>query len=46
MSYTKRKQNIFFMFLKYGPSSHYFNKLIIKTQNACYFLLIFFCMKI
>ena len=32
---TKRKQNIFLIFLKYGPSSHDFNKLVIKAQNTC-----------
>ena len=31
---TKRKQNIFLVFLKYEPSSHGFKKLVIKAQNA------------
>jgi hypothetical protein len=30
------KNKIYFLvFLKYGPSSHGFNKLDIKAQNAC-----------
>jgi len=28
----KRKQNIFWVFLKYWPSSHDFNKLVIKDK--------------
>ena len=32
---TKRKQNIFLVFLKYRLNSHDFNKLVIKTENAC-----------
>jgi hypothetical protein len=36
---TKRKQNIFLVFLKYGPSSHDFNKLVIKAKK--YFFLNF-----
>jgi hypothetical protein len=34
ISNTKRKQNIVW-YLKYRPSSHGFNNLIIKAQNAC-----------
>jgi hypothetical protein len=29
---TKRKQNIFWVFLKYWPSFHGFNKLVIKVK--------------
>jgi hypothetical protein len=32
---NKRIQNIFLIFSKYGPSSHDFNKLVIKAQNTC-----------
>jgi len=31
----KRKQNIFWHFLKYWPSSCDFNKLVIKVKNTC-----------
>ena len=35
ISNTKRKQNNFVLvFLKYRPSSHDFDKLVIKAQNA------------
>jgi hypothetical protein len=42
---TKRKQNIFWVFLKYWPSFYGFNKLVIKVKmhvehifflNFCY----------
>jgi len=35
ISYIKRKKIIFLVFLKYWSSSHGFNKLVIKVQNAC-----------
>jgi hypothetical protein len=42
----KTKQKYFFDFLKYWPSSHDFNKLVIKAQNACsnniYIFFVFF----
>ena len=38
---------IFLEFLKYWPSSHDFNKLVIKAKmHAKTFFLNFFCMKI
>jgi hypothetical protein len=45
---TKTKQNIFFGFLKYWPSSRDFNKLVIKTKIHAkkFFFLNFCCMKI
>jgi hypothetical protein len=45
---TKRKQNIFWVFLKYWPSFHGFNKLVIKVKMHAehLFFLNFCCMKI
>jgi hypothetical protein len=46
ISDTNRKQNNFLVFLKYRPSSHGYNKLVIKSQNACKFVFLSFCMEI
>jgi hypothetical protein len=44
ISYTKRKQNIFLVFLKYWFSSHVFIKLVIKAEmHAKHVFLNFFC---
>jgi hypothetical protein len=43
---TKRKKNIFWVFLKYWPSFHGFNKLVIKAKMNAKTYIFFCCMKI